>query len=382
MAKRDYYEVLGVERGATEEEIKKAYRSLARKYHPDVNKNPEAEEKFKEINEAYRVLGDSELRGRYDQFGHSGFEGSNGQPGGFGGFDFGDLGGFDDLFDMFFGGATGPTRRRGPQRGADLRYDLRLDFMEAVFGVEKELDITRMEVCPHCHGDGAEPGSTVKTCPDCQGTGQVRTVQRTPFGQFVNARTCSRCRGAGKWAEETCQECGGQGRVNRRRRLKVKIPAGIDEGQRVRVAGEGEGGLNGGPPGDLYIFISVKPHELFRRRGNDVYCEIPISFVQAALGAEIQVPTIDGQAKLRIPEGTQTGTSFRLRSMGVPHRFGRGDQHVKVKVVTPIKLTARQRELLEEFAEGEAAAETGGERDKGFFEKVKDAFESRGRSAQ
>jgi molecular chaperone DnaJ len=382
VAKRDYYEVLGVERGATEEEIKKAYRRLARKYHPDVNKSPEAEEKFKEINEAYRVLSDPELRRRYDKFGHADFEGVNGGAGGFGGFDFGDFGGFDDLFDMFFGGATGMSRRRGPQRGADLRYDLHLDFNEAVFGVEKELDITRMEVCSHCGGDGAEPGSSLTTCPDCQGTGQVRTVRRTPFGQFVNARTCPRCRGAGRWPEKTCRECGGEGRVTRRRRIKVKIPAGVDEGQRVRLAGEGEGGVNGGPPGDLYIYITVKPHELFQRRGNDVYCEVPISFVQAALGAEILVPTLDGQTKLRIPEGTQTGTSFRLRGLGVPHRFGRGDQHVRVKVVTPIKLTPRQRQLLEEFAQVDANADPRGEKEKGFFEKVRDAFESRGRSAQ
>lgn len=380
--KRDYYEVLGVARGASEQELKKAYRSLARKYHPDVNKtDPQAEQKFKEINEAYQVLSDAEHRAKYDRFGHEAFEqpGAGGAGGGFG---FGDFSGFEDLgdiFETFFGGARGSQSATRARRGADLRYDLDLEFEEAAFGCEREIEIPRIETCRRCNGDGAEPGTSVKTCPQCNGVGQVQRVQQTPFGRFVNVGTCPRCGGAGKKVEVPCAECVGSGRVRRNRKLTVKVPAGVDDESRLRVAGEGEAGERGGPPGDLYVMISVRPHEIFRREGTDVICEVPIGFVQAALGDEVTVPTLDGPVRLKIPEGTQTGTAFRLRGKGIPHLrgFGRGDQHVRVKVITPTHLTARQKELLREFAEGYEDGGAGGE--KGIFDRVRDVF---GRHAQ
>lgn len=374
MAKRDYYEVLGVSRDAGEQEIKKAYRRLARQYHPDVNKDdPEAEAKFKEVNEAYRVLSDPETRARYDQFGHAAFEQAGANAGGgsdpFGGF--GGFGGFDDIFDMFFGG--GERRRTGPVRGADLRFDLELDFEDAAFGVETEIEVPRTEVCPRCRGNQAEPGTPIRTCPNCGGSGEVRQARQTAFGRFVNVQPCANCRGEGKVVEKPCTECRGAGAVHRRRKLKVKIPAGVDEGYRLRLSGEGEAGERGGPPGDLYVFISVRPHELFERHGNDVICEVPISFTQAALGDEIEVPTLDGRAKVKVPEGTQSGTRFRLRGKGIPdpRGYGRGDHFVHVKVVTPTRLTDRQRELLKAFAEagGDKVEEA-----KGFFDRVKDAL--------
>lgn len=365
VSKQDYYELLGVSRDATEQDLKKAYRQLARKYHPDVNKAPDAEEKFKGINEAYGVLSDPQKRAQYDQMGHAAFE-NGGFGEGFGGF-----GGFDDLgsiFDMFFGG--GGRQKRGPQRGADLRYDLTLAFDEACFGTKKTIKVSRREVCPHCHGNQAEPGTPIKTCPQCKGTGQVQSAQNTPFGRMMNVVTCPRCSGEGKTVEQPCSQCQGRGRVQRTRELEVNIPQGVDDGFQIRITGAGEAGSKGGPPGDLYVLIRVRPHRFFKRRDHDIHIDIPLNIVQASLGAELEVPTIDGKVKLTIPPGTQPGTSFRLKGDGVPrlHGTGRGDQFVTVNIEVPKKLNPRQKELLEEL--GETLEDT----NKGFFQKIRDAF--------
>lgn len=384
VAKRDYYEVLGVGRDASEADIKKAYRQLARKYHPDVAKDdPQAEEKFKEATEAYKVLSNPEARAKYDQFGHAAFDQQGAGSGGFdpfGGFGFDDLG---DIFDALFGGATRGERRRGPQKGADLRYDVTLEFKEAAFGTNVEITVPRNETCPHCHGNKAEPGTPIVTCEVCGGSGTVRQERHTPLGRMMNVITCGRCQGEGKTAKQACSECQGRGVVHRRRQIRVDIPAGVDNDTVVPVPGEGEAGTRGGPPGDLYVFVRVKPHRFFRREGNDVVCEIPISFAQAALGDEIDVPTLDGKAKLKIPEGTQTGTVLRLRGLGIPgiRGHGRGDQRVVVKVVTPTRLTPRQRELLREFA-GLSGDDSGmnEQQDKNLFRRMREAFGSQGRS--
>lgn len=376
MSKKDYYEVLGVAKSASEDEIKKAFRKLARQYHPDVNRDDpkKAEEKFKEINEAYEILSDTERRRQYDQFGHAAFDAaSGGGPGGFGGFG-GGAGGFGDIFDMFFGQSGFGGRPAGPERGPDLRYDMELAFEQAAFGLETEIQVPRTEDCQACHGSGAAPGTHPETCPACKGTGQTQVVQNTPFGRMVNVKACDRCRGEGKIIRTPCSECQGRGKVRNRRRIKIKIPPGVDTGSRLRVANEGEAGSRGGPPGDLYVYIFVKPHKLFTREGDDVVCEVPVSIVQAALGDEIEVPTLDGPVKVRVPDGTQSGTVLRLKDKGIPHLrgHGRGDQHVRVKVVTPKKLTERQRELLREFAS--LGGEDVNPEEKGFFKKVKDAF--------
>jgi len=376
VSKRDYYEVLGVSRQASADEIKKAYRKLARQYHPDANPDNKkaAEEKFKEIAEAYEVLSDPDKKANYDRFGHAGvngqgFGGFEGFGGGFGGADFGGLG---DIFDMFFGG--GGRRRRGPEKGSDVRADLEITFEEAAFGLEKDIKVPRTEECGTCGGTGAAPGTRAQTCSACNGTGQVQYAQSTPFGRIVQSRTCDRCRGAGKIIEKPCPTCHGAGQVRKTRSIHVKIPAGVDNGTRLRVAGEGEAGLRGGPRGDLYVYIYVKAHKFFQRDGNDVVVEIPLSFAQAALGDEIEVDTLEGKAKVKIPEGTQSGTVFRLRGRGIPdlHGYGRGDQLVHVKVLTPTRLTEKQKALLREFANLGAENPAGGE--KGFFGKMKDAF--------
>lgn len=356
MAKKDFYEVLGIAKGASEDEIKKAYRKLARQHHPDLNKEKpeEAAEKMKELNEAYEVLSDTGKRQQYDQFGHAAFDPSQGGgQGGFGGFG-GDAGGFGDIFDMMFGGAGGGRRRRPnePERGDDLRYDLELTFEEAAFGVNKNIQVTRMESCDTCHGSGAAEGTHLETCPVCHGTGQVQQQVNTPFGRMMNVVACQRCNGTGQIITNPCPTCKGKGRVRKTRTLEVKVPAGVDEGARLRMSGEGEGGLRGGPSGDLYVYLHVKDHPLFERDGNDVWCEVPLPMIKATLGAEIEVPTLDGKVSLKIPEGTQTGKVFRLKDKGIPRLHGRdrGDQYVRVKVIIPTKLDDKQRELLEEFA--------------------------------
>ena len=371
VSKRDYYEVLGVNKEASDQEIKKAYRQLARKYHPDVNKSPDAEAQFKQINEAYAVLSDPQKRAQYDQLGHAAFENGGGFNGaeGFGGF-----GGFDDLgsiFDMFFGGGGGArAQRRGPTRGADLRYNLELDFLEACFGVKKRINVSRREVCSHCHGNQAEPGTKIKTCPQCNGTGQVQSVKNTPFGRMVNVVTCPRCSGEGKIVEQPCSHCHGRGRVQKARELEVNIPAGVDQGFQIRISGGGEAGSRGGSPGDLYVVINVRPHRFFKRRDDDILLEIPLNLVQASLGAELEVPTIDGQVKVTIPPGTQPGATFRVKGSGVPplHGSGRGDQYLTVKVEIPKRLSAKQKELFQQL--DETFEDTG----KSFFDKIKGAF--------
>lgn len=376
MAKRDYYEVLGVDRNASEDDLKKAYRRLTRKLHPDINKDdPEAEAKFKELNEAYGVLSNPELKARYDQLGHAGFEpGQNGEGfdfGGFGGFDFGDLG---SIFEAFFGGAP-RAARRGPERGPDLRADVRLTLKEVASGVVREVEVTRHEACGRCHGTGAEPGSEARTCPKCGGTGQVQQVRGGGFARLVTVVPCDQCHGEGRLIENPCHECRGSGAVSKRRQIEVRIPPGIDSGDGLRLSGQGEAGRRGGPPGDLLVFIHVDPHPLFERRGTELYCEVPVSFAEAALGAEIEVPTLDGQERVSVPAGTQGGAAKVLTGRGLPHKrgYGRGDLHLSYRVVTPTKLTPKQKELLREFAA--AGEDLEGERERsGLFSRVRDAF--------
>mgnify|MGYP000673806620 FL=1 len=360
--KRDYYEVLGVGKDADAKEIKKAYRKLAMKYHPD--KNPgdkDAEEKFKEINEAYEVLSDEEKRSTYDRFGHDGLNGQGGFGGGqgFGGFGGSGFGGFEDIFgDIFgssFGGGFGgsSSRRRGPKRGADIRQSVTISFEDAAFGKKIKVKINRSEECEECHGSGARPGTSKKTCPTCHGSGTVQSVQRTPFGNIASQRTCSTCDGEGEINESPCNKCHGKGSVRKTKTIEVDIPAGIDDGQMIKLSGQGEVGEKGGPRGDLYIVVNVQKHDIFTREGYDVYIEMPIRFTQAALGDKLEVPTLDGKVSYTLPEGTQTGTVFRLREKGIPklRSNSRGDQYVKVIIDTPKKLNEDQKELLRKFDE-------------------------------
>lgn len=374
-AKRDYYELLGVSRNATPEEIKKAYRQLARKYHPDVNKDdPEAGEKFKEFTEAYAVLSDAQKRAAYDQYGHAAFE--PGQGGGFGGFDF-DISdfGFGDLFDVIFGGsASGRSRRSGPRRGADREMRVDINFEDALFGIERDLELSRVETCTKCEGSGAEPGTSTKTCSACNGSGQMRNVQNTPFGRFETVRPCNQCRGEGKIIEKACTRCRGTGQERKIRKINVRIPAGVDSGSRMRISGEGEVGSNGGPPGDLYILIAVKPHPRFRREGYNLITTLEINFVQAALGADITIDLPGGAIhNLHIPEGTQPGTVLIAKGKGVAHIQGHriGDLKVNVEVRIPTRISKKQRELLEAFYEGGEEQKPGR---KGIFDKFKDAI--------
>jgi molecular chaperone DnaJ len=379
-SKRDYYEVLGISRNADEAEIKKAYRKLAKQYHPDVNPgDKDAEAKFKEISEAYEILGDPQKRSRYDQFGHAGVDpnGFGNAGAGFGGFDFGGFSDIFETFESFFGGSgfgRSSRSRTGPQKGADLKYSVEISFEEAAFGVEKEISMSRHENCSKCGGSGSKPGTSPATCKKCGGTGQIQNKHATPFGQFIDVRACDMCRGEGKIITDPCPECKGMGKVRKTFKKKINIPAGIDDGQIITSRGDGEPGTRGGPPGDLFITVSVKPHPIFRRQGYDVVCEIPITFVQAAIGAELEVPTLDGKVRYSIPEGTQTGTIFRLKNKGIPYLRGngRGDQYVKVEIEVPKKLNEKQKELLKEFAA--LSGDEVYEQRKGFFDKMKDAL--------
>jgi molecular chaperone DnaJ len=380
--KRDYYEVLGVDKSASDDEIKKAYRKAAKKYHPDLNPgDKEAEAKFKEIGEAYEVLSDPEKKARYDQYGFAGVDPNFGAGSGFGG---GGFGGFDvdlgSIFSDFFGGGSsaGSARRNGPRKGDNVRTGVTLTFEEAAFGCEKEVTASRIESCQKCNGTGSADGSAPETCSACGGSGVTRTVRQTPFGAMQQQTTCQRCGGTGKTVKNPCPTCRGKGKVRKNKKISVKIPAGVDNGQAVRVAGEGSVGTMGGGKGDLLVEINVLPHAIFEREGSDVLCEMPITFVQAALGGELEVPTLDGKVRYNIPEGTQTGTTFRLKGKGIPevgYSTRRGDQYVTVTIETPKNLNKEQKELLKKFAD--CSGEETYTKRKSFFEKVKENIKNK-----
>ena len=351
--KKDYYEVLGVPKEASEKDIKTAYRKLAMLHHPDRSDAPEAEEKFKELSEAYAVLSDPDKRQKYDQFGHAGINSQYSQEDLFRGVNFEDLlrgfgGGGDSIFDMFFGGGG----RRGPARGRDLRYDVSLTLEQAAKGLETTIDVPRTESCPTCHGSGAKPGTKPVTCSNCRGSGQVTRAQNTPFGQMVTSTACSKCGGRGQTIPSPCGDCSGMGRVHKTRKINIKIPPGVEDGQHLKLRGQGDAAGPKGESGDLYVVLNILPHARFQRMDSDLLMEAPISFTQAALGADVEVPTLSGRAKIKVPAGTQTGTTFRLRGKGMPRLqgLGAGDLHVKVKIKTPASLTQRQKQLLEALA--------------------------------
>ncbi len=376
--KRDYYEVLGVQKGASEDEIKKAYRGLAKKYHPDLHPgDKDAEAHFKEVNEAYEVLSDKDKRARYDQFGHAGVDPNFGGGAGGGGPFAGGID-FTDIFDSFFGGGFGGSTRRAnpnaPRRGSDVETQVAVSFEEAAKGCKKTVEYQQIETCDDCHGTGAAAGTSPKTCPNCNGSGQVRISQRTPFGVVQSTQTCDRCHGTGKLIDTPCKTCDGKGRVRRKKTIEITVPAGIDDEQILNVGGRGNAGLNGGPSGDLHVYINVRPHPIFERRGTDVWCEMPITFTQAALGADVEVPTLDGKVSYHVHEGTQPGDVFRLKGKGIQslHSRGRGDQYVQVTVEVPKNLTEKQKDLLRQLD-----SDTGDknyQKRKSFFSKFKDMF--------
>ena len=375
MNDKDYYAILGVDKDASAEDIRKAFQQKARKLHPDVNKASDAEEKFKEVNEAYEVLSDADKKARYDQYGHAGVDpnfGAGGFGGGFdGSFDFGDLG---DIFGSFFGGGFGGGRRtnpNAPQRGESIRMSIAISFEEAAFGCEKAVTVERYETCDTCHGNGCAPGTSPEVCPDCHGTGTVQVRRQTPMGVFATSSPCPKCGGKGRIIHQPCKDCRGSGMVRKKKTIQASIPAGIDNGQTISIRGQGNAGKNGGPAGDLLITITVRPHELFRREGTSVLCEAPITFTQAVLGAELEIPTIDGKVKYTLPEGTQSGTTFRLKGKGIPsiNGRGRGDQYVTVYIETPKNLNKEQKEALKKFAE--TMGESNYEEQKKFFKKFK-----------
>ena len=371
--KRDYYEVLGVGRDASDEEIKRSYRRAAQRHHPDIDSSEGAEARFKELSEAYRVLSDRQRRTAYDMFGHAGVDGASaGAGGGFGG----GFGPFGDIFDAFFGGSPAGTRgRRRVVAGADLRYDLTIEFAEAVSGVTREISFPTLVRCSTCDGTGAEPGSQPEKCPECDGTGEKRRVAQTILGQMVNITACPRCNGEGRIVSAPCHTCRGEGRIREQRTLKVEVPAGIDSGQRIAIEGQGESGPRGGPPGDLYVAVTVREHPQLLRRGTELYYELPVTFPQAALGASMEIPTVEGSEPVAVPAGTQSGTEIRLRGRGVPRLrgAGRGDLHVIVTVVVPHKPSKRERELLEELGEvgGPAVLPKGGP---GLVDRLRNLF--------
>jgi len=376
--KRDYYEVLGLEKGASDDEIKKAYRRLSKKYHPDINKEADAEEKFKEVSEAYEVLSDPQKRAAYDQYGHAGTDANyGGGAGGFGGFGgAGGFSGFADIFDSFFGGGgSARANPNAPRQGEDLQYSLNLSFEDAIFGTEKKVSYKRDEVCHTCGGNGAKPGTQPETCHKCHGSGTINVERQTPLGRVMSRQTCDVCHGTGKEIKEVCDTCHGTGHEKKTHQVNVKVPAGVEDGQQMRLANQGEAGINGGPYGDLYVVFYVEESDIYDRNGSEIYYELPLNFVQAALGDEVSVPTVHGKVKLKIPAGTQTGSKFRLRGKGAPRLRGNGngDQQVSVKIITPRNLNDEQKEALRSFAKVSGQTTTEQEPE-GFFDKMKDAF--------
>ena len=373
VTERDFYEVLGVPRAASDAEIKRAYRKLAQQWHPDVNKEDAADSRFKEINEAYQILSDPQRRQAYDMFGRAGVNGAGGDAG----FGAAGFGGFGDIFDAFFGGATGAGQRHGrPPAGSDLRYDLRITFAEAIAGIEKEIEFPVLDRCETCGGSGAKEGTSVTTCPQCQGRGEVRAVRQTMLGQMVNVSACPRCHGEGRIVESPCETCRGDGRTERKKKIRVAIPAGIDEGHQVRLSGEGEAGPRGGPPGSLYVAVHVAPHPELKRDGTELYYELDVSIAQAALGSRLRIPTVEGDEEIEVKPGTQPGTELRLRGRGVPHlrRTGsRGDLHVFVRVSVPTKLSKEEKAALEAYAAA-AGEQVGTHGHGGLKDRLRDAL--------
>ncbi|MGX7195288.1 molecular chaperone DnaJ [Enterococcus olivae] len=379
--KRDYYEVLGLQKGASDDEIKKAYRKLSKKYHPDINKEEDAEVKFKEVSEAYEVLSDPQKRAAYDQYGHAGTDPNYGGAGGFGGFggggfsSAGGFGGFEDIFESFFGGGGRTVNPNAPRQGDDLQYSVNLTFEEAIFGAEKNVQYKRDETCHTCGGNGAKAGTQPETCHKCHGSGTINVERQTPLGRVMSRQTCDVCRGTGKEIKDVCETCHGTGREKKSHNVKVNVPAGVENGQQMRLAGQGEAGVNGGPYGDLYVVFYVEESDIFDRDGAEIYYELPLNFVQAALGDEVNIPTVHGDVKLKIPAGTQTATKFRLRGKGAPRLRGNGngDQQVTVKIMTPRNLNESQKDALRQFAEV-SGQQTTEQQPEGFFDKMKDAF--------
>jgi molecular chaperone DnaJ len=376
--KKDYYELLGLSKGASEQEIKRAYRKLSKQYHPDINQESGAEKKFKEISEAYEILSDPQKRAAYDQYGFAGtdpnYGGGSGGFSGFGDFSGGGFGGFEDIFENFFGGGgSSRSNPNAPRQGADLQYSITLEFEEAIFGIEKEIKYNRESDCHTCHGTGAKSGTSPVTCRKCHGTGQISIERQTPLGRMVSQQVCDVCHGTGKEIKEKCPACHGTGHESNQHKVKVNVPAGVEDGQQMRLQDQGEAGSNGGPYGDLYVIFRVKKSKLFEREGSEIFYEMPLNFVQVALGDEVEVPTVHGDVKLKIPAGTQTGTNFRLRGKGAPklRGSGNGDEHVVVKVVTPNNLDEMQKEALRKFSEVSGLETPNENKGEGFFDKFK-----------